>query len=129
MSQSEYQRGCSAAYQEFIDVFRSSDEPHGCGGTCNACLVIQAFVDHAFTRIEACMSEEDHQEFLNILERANDLPSPRPTVAPSRVLASPSWLPHLPYVNDQIPSNCQTETVPWSQVRPCWASDLSRVAS
>ena len=76
MSQSEYQRGYRAAYEEFLDVLRTSDEPHGCGGTCNACLVIQAFIDHAFTRIEANMSDEDHQEFLNILERADIIGRP-----------------------------------------------------
>ena len=70
MSHSEYQRGYRAAYQEFIDVLRTSDGSHGCGGKCNACQVIRAFIEHGFSRMEALMSNKDYEAFHGILERA-----------------------------------------------------------
>ena len=66
---SEYQRGYHAAYQEFLDVLRTSDRPHGCGGTCNACKTIRLFIDHAFERMGILMSDEEFDTFLDIIQR------------------------------------------------------------
>lgn len=69
MSLSEYHRGYQAAYQEFLDVLRTSDRPHGCGGNCNACKTIRLFIDHAFARMCILMSDEDFETFWDILDR------------------------------------------------------------
>lgn len=69
MSPSEYQRGYQAAYREFLDVLKTSDRPHRCGGTCNACRVIRLFIDHAFERMGILMSDEDFDNFLDIMQR------------------------------------------------------------
>lgn len=69
MTPSEYQLGYHAAYREFFDVLDSSDRPHGCGGTCNACMVIRRFIKHGLERMTALMNDEDFNAFLDILQR------------------------------------------------------------
>ena len=69
MPASEYQRGYHAAYQEFFDVLDTSDRPHGCGGTCNACMVIRRFIKHGLERMTMLMNDKDFNAFLDILQR------------------------------------------------------------
>ena len=69
MAVSEYQRGYHAAYQEFFDVLDGSDEPHWCGGKCNACKTIRRFVKHGFERMTLLMGDKDFNAFLDILQR------------------------------------------------------------